>query len=105
MLHCFTGGIAECERALALGLHISLSGIATFKNAHALREAIPHIPENRILVETDSPYLAPVPNRGQRNEPAFVVHTAAEVARLRNESYERLCAQTRENTYLLFGIG
>ena len=102
VLHCFTGGIKECERALGLGLHISLSGIATFKNAKGLREAIPHIPGDRILVETDAPYLAPVPNRGQRNEPAFVVHTANEVARLRGETYADLCAQTRANTYRLF---
>ena len=104
VLHCFTGGKKECERALELGLYISLSGIATFKSAKALREAIPEIPKDRLLVETDAPYLAPVPLRGQRNEPAFVVHTAAEVARLRGESYPELCGSTRANAQRLFGF-
>ena len=85
-----------------MGLHISLSGIATFKSAKGLKAAIPEIPADRILVETDAPYLAPVPMRGKRNEPAFVVHTAAEVARLRDESYADLCAQTKANTLRLF---
>ena len=102
IVHCFTGGPAECERALALGMYVSLSGISTFKNAKALREAIPMIPQDRLLVETDAPYLAPVPHRGKRCEPSFVVDTAKEVARLRDENYELLCAYTVANTRRVF---
>jgi len=104
VVHCFTGGPAACERALALGMYVSLSGIVTFKNAKALRSAVPIIPADRVLVETDAPYLAPIPNRGQRNEPGFVVHTARVVAELRGVSYEELCRTTRANTLRLFGL-
>ncbi|MEZ4465143.1 MAG: TatD family hydrolase [bacterium] len=104
VVHCFTGGPAECERALELGFHVSLSGVVTFKNAKALREAATLIPADRLLVETDAPFLAPVPHRGKRNEPAFVVHTAREVAALRGESFEALAAATRANTVRLFGL-
>ncbi len=102
IVHCFTGGPAECERALALGMYVSLSGISTFKNAKSLRAAIPMIPQDRLLVETDAPYLAPVPHRGKRCEPSFVVDTAREVARLRGESFESLCAYTVANTLRVF---
>lgn len=102
IVHCFTGGPEECARALALDMYVSLSGISTFKNAHALRSAIPMIPSHRILVETDSPYLAPVPHRGKRCEPGFVVDTAREVARLRGESFEALCKNTVANTRAVF---
>lgn len=104
VVHCFTGGPEECARALELGFHISLSGICTFKSAKALRRAVPTIPVSRLLIETDSPFLAPTPHRGKRNEPAFVVHTAQEVARLRDEPVEALCAATRETTIALFGL-
>ena len=102
IVHCFTGGPAECQRALALGMYISLSGIATFKSAKPLRTAVPMIPKDRLLVETDSPYLAPVPHRGKRCEPSFVVDTAREVARLREESFDELCAYTVHNTRTIF---
>lgn len=102
IVHCFTGGAAECERALSLGMYISLSGIVTFKNAKALREAVPMIPDDRLLVETDSPFLAPVPHRGQRNEPVFVLDTAREVARLRNTDFEHIAKLTRANTQTVF---
>ena len=101
-MHCFTGGPSECEKVLALGLHISLSGIVTFKNAKALRDATPLIPLDKLLVETDSPFLAPVPHRGRRNEPAYVVETAQEVAKLRGQSLEAVARATRENTVRLF---
>lgn len=104
VLHCFTGGVTEAERALELGLHISLSGIATFPRAEQIRDAARIVPLDRLLVETDAPYLAPVPKRGKRNEPAFVVHTAQRVAEVRGESYESLCVQTRANTLRLFGL-
>lgn len=104
VVHCFTGGPAECERALALGLYISLSGIVTFKSATALREAATLVPADRLLVETDSPFLAPVPHRGKRNEPAFVTHVAACVAELRGEPLDALCDATRANTERLFAL-
>ena len=104
VVHCFTAGPAECERALALGLHISIPGIVTFKNGDSIRAAIPLVPDDRLLVETDSPYLAPIPHRGQRNEPAFVAHTAARVAEVRGVSVEALTATTRANTIRLFGL-
>ena len=104
VVHCFTAGPAECERALALGLHISIPGIVTFKNGESIRAAIPLVPDDRLLVETDSPYLAPIPHRGQRNEPAFVAHTAARVAEVRGVSVEVLTATTRANTIRLFGL-
>jgi len=104
VVHCFTGGPAECEKALSLGFHISISGIATFKNAKELRAAVALIPDDRLLVETDSPFLAPVPHRGKRNEPAFVAEVAREVALLRGQSLEHVAHITRENTTCLFGL-
>ena len=84
VIHCFTGDWTEAQRYLALGLHISLSGVLTFKAADALREAAARIPLDRLLVETDCPFLAPVPHRGKRNEPAYVRLTAARLAELRS---------------------
>jgi TatD DNase family protein len=102
VIHCFTASAALAERALALGLYISFSGIATFKNAEALRAVARSVPADRLLVETDAPYLAPVPMRGKRNEPAFVAHTAAFLAQLRGVPLETLAAQTTRNFYALF---
>lgn len=104
VLHCFTGGPRECERALELGLHVSLSGIVTFPKAAELREAVPRIPDHRVLVETDCPFLAPVPRRGKRNEPAYVRHTAEQVAQLRGQSLDELARLTRANTVELFRL-
>jgi TatD DNase family protein len=104
VVHCFTGGPTECERALGLGMHVSISGIVTFKNAPAIREAVPLIPDDRLLIETDAPFLAPVPKRGKRNEPSFVAHTARFVAELRDTSFEDLAALTRRNTIELFRL-
>lgn len=104
VLHCFTGGPAECERALALGLHVSIPGIVTFKNGDSIRAAVPLIPDDRLLVETDSPYLAPIPHRGRRNEPAFVAATAAKVAEIRGVPLAALADLTRRNTVRLFGL-
>ena len=103
-MHCFAGGPAECERALSLGLHISISGMVTMSFADPIRAAVSLIPEGRLLVETDAPFLAPLPHRGRRNEPAFVVATAQRVAELRGVSYETLCALTVSNTERLFGL-
>src|SRR5215475_15271676 len=103
LIHCFSTTRVLSEGALAQGLAISLSGIVTFKNATLLREIAADIPADRLLVETDAPYLAPVPHRGKRNEPAFVIHTARQVAELRGESLTDLAAATTANFFRLFG--
>lgn len=102
VIHCFSSDKALAEAALALGLYISVAGIVTFKKAEAIREAVEAVPLDRLLVETDAPYLAPVPLRGKRNEPANVVHTAAKVAELKGLTPEALAAATTENFHRLF---
>ena len=102
LIHCFTAGPELAKRALDIGFYISISGIATFKNATALRETIQAIPLERLLVETDAPFLAPVPNRGKRNEPAFVADTARALAELKGVSLEALSRATTDNFFTLF---
>ena len=102
VIHCFSTGRELAERALALGFYISISGIATFKNAQGLRDIIRDLPLERLLVETDAPSLAPVPMRGKTNEPAFVVHTAALVAQLKGVTQDELARITSENFFKLF---
>ena len=102
VFHCFTETIAVAEAALDLGFHISMSGIVTFKNALQIKEVAKLVPIDRLLVETDSPYLAPVPFRGKQNQPAWVKHVAEEVARLREISFEALATATTENFFRLF---
>jgi TatD DNase family protein len=102
VLHCFTGGRALAEAAVTLGFYISISGIVTFRNAEDLRAIVRDLPLDRLLVETDAPYLAPVPYRGKRNEPAFVTATAAAVAALKGIEPEALAAATTENFFQLF---
>ena len=102
VLHCFSSGRELAETALALGFYISISGIVTFKNADYLRAIVRDLPLDRLLVETDSPYLAPVPYRGKRNEPAFVAATAAFVAALKGIDPQRLAALTTGNFFRLF---
>jgi TatD DNase family protein len=102
VLHCFTSGRALAETALKLGLFISLSGIVTFRNADDLRAIARDVPLDRLLIETDAPYLAPVPYRGKRNEPAFVAATAAAVAELKGIGADDLAAATRANFFRLF---
>jgi TatD DNase family protein len=102
LIHCFTGTQRLADAALDLGLYISVSGIATFKNSAALRDVIKTVPMNRLLVETDAPYLAPVPHRGKTNEPAFVVHTATMLAELKGVSAGELATATTENFFRLF---
>ena len=102
VLHCFSSGRRLAERALDIGLYISLSGIITFKNAQELRDIAKDVPVDRILVETDSPFLAPVPNRGKRNEPSFVVDTVAKVAELKNMDKDVLSITSTENFFRLF---
>ena len=103
VLHCFTGSQKLADIALGLGFHISLSGIVTFKNATELQATARTVPADRLLVETDAPFLAPVPNRGKVCEPAFVADTAAFVANLRGVDYEELATTTTANFFRLFG--
>lgn len=102
VLHCFSGTQWLADQGLDIGFDISFSGIITFKKSEDLRSVVKNTPVERILVETDSPYLAPVPKRGKRNEPAFVVHTAQMVAELKNMSMEDLSKTTTENFFRLF---
>jgi TatD DNase family protein len=102
VLHCFTGSWDLAKKALDLGFTISLSGIVTFKNAGDLQQTAKKLPRDRMLVETDSPFLAPVPHRGQTCEPAFVADTAAFVANLRGETVEELAEATTANFFRLF---
>lgn len=102
VLHCFSSGRRLAERALNIGFYISLSGIVTFKNAQGLRDIVKDVPVDRILVETDAPFLAPIPNRGKRNEPAFVADTAARVAELKAMDNQALSAASTENFFRLF---
>lgn len=102
VMHCFTESQAVADVALELGFYISFSGIVTFKNARDLKEVARQVPLDRLLVETDSPYLAPVPHRGKRNEPAFVRHVAAEIAALRGISLEEVAVASTRNFHALF---
>jgi TatD DNase family protein len=102
VIHCFTGTSWLAEKCLDLGYNISFSGIVTFKNAESLRETCKKVPLDRMHVETDAPFLAPVPKRGQKNTPAFVVHTAEFVAGLKGVSTEQLSKATNENARQLF---
>jgi TatD DNase family protein len=102
VLHCFTGGHDLAQRAIALGLFISFTGILTFKKSDDLRAIAAALPADRILVETDAPYLAPGRHRGKRNEPAFVVETAKVLAETRKVAFEEIARQTTENFFRLF---
>jgi len=104
VMHCFTETWDVARAALDLGFHISFSGIVTFKNAVALKDVARRVPLERMLIETDSPYLAPVPHRGKRNQPAFVPHVAQEIAALSGVSAETIGRATSENFFRLFGI-
>lgn len=102
VIHCFTENVRVAKMALDLGFYISFSGIVTFKNATDIQEAAKYVPADRILVETDAPFLAPVPKRGKPNEPAYVRHTAEFIAQLRNDTLENIAAVTTDNFYTLF---
>lgn len=102
VMHCFTGDWPTASAAVELNFYISFSGIVTFKNAAALRTVARRVPGERLLVETDAPYLAPVPHRGKTNEPAFVRHVAEQLASVRAQSLEALGAQTTTNFFTLF---
>lgn len=104
VIHCFTENQAFADRALELGFMISISGIVTFDNAGALRAIAKTIPDDRLLIETDSPYLAPMPHRGKQNQPAYVQHVAHKLAEIRNTSVESIAELSRNNFYRLFNI-
>jgi TatD DNase family protein len=102
VMHCFTENLEVALQAIELGFYISFSGIVTFKNALTIKEVAKQIPLNRMLVETDSPYLAPMPYRGKTNQPSYVKHVAEEIARLRGITFEEVANLTTENFFRLF---
>lgn len=104
IVHCFSGGPEEAEQVLQMGFHISFSGVVTFPKALNIQAAGRMVPPDRLLIETDAPYLAPVPNRGKRNEPAFVLENARKLAELRGVAVEEIAAVTAENFRALFGL-
>jgi TatD DNase family protein len=104
VMHCFTETWEVAQAALAFGFHISFSGIVTFKNAKDLKDVAQRVPLERMLIETDSPYLAPVPFRGKLNQPAYVRHVADEIARLRGVSVDEVARATSSNFFRLFGV-
>lgn len=102
-VHCFTGSNDMAQALLEMGFHIGFTGIITFKNAKALREVVRGVPLDRMLIETDSPYLAPIPHRGKRNEPAFVVHVAQTIADIHGVDVATVIQHTGQNFYQLYG--
>jgi len=104
VIHCFSGNAGHARRYLDLGLHLSFAGVLTFKKADDIREAAAYAPDDRILVETDAPYLAPIPHRGHRNEPAFLVKTLEALAQVRGISLSRAAEATTANAFRLFDL-
>jgi TatD DNase family protein len=104
ILHCFTGSVEHARRAIDMGFMISFAGNITFPKAQAIRDAAQLVPLDRMLIETDSPYLAPIPHRGQRNEPAFVREVARQIGELRNLPPEEIGVQTTRNFYSFFRL-
>ncbi|MFC1655038.1 TatD family hydrolase, partial [Myxococcota bacterium] len=105
VIHCFSGQPLLAKAAMDLGFYVGIVGVVTFKKARELHQAVLEMPADKLLVETDCPYLAPVPYRGKRNEPAYVVDTVREIARLRNQEPEEIARITTENARRLFGVG
>lgn len=104
ILHCFTESWEMAQKAMEMGFYISFSGIITFRNAHALREVAKQVPDDRILIETDAPYLAPVPHRGKQNQPAYVVEVAKHLASIRGQSVEEIAKLSTQNFRRLFKL-
>lgn len=102
VMHCFTESLDVAMQAIELGFYISFSGIVTFKNALTIKDVAKQVPLNRMLVETDSPYLTPIPYRGKTNQPSYVKHVAEEIAKLRGISFDEISASTTENFFRLF---
>jgi len=104
VMHCWAGTPEETQWFLDLGLYISFSGLITFKNAVTVKESAQRVPEDKLLIETDCPFLAPVPKRGKRNEPAYVKHVAEQMAKLRNTTIEEIAKKTTQNAQKLFSL-
>jgi TatD DNase family protein len=104
VMHCWAGNSEETQWFLDLGMYISFSGVVTFKNAQTLQASAQIVPSDRLLIETDCPFLAPMPNRGKRNEPAYVLEVAKKVAELRGEPLDNFAEQTTQNAYKLFNL-
>ena len=104
VMHCWSGNVKEMREFLRLGFYISFSGNVTFKNAIDIHECAKEVPSNRFLVETDSPFLSPVPHRGKRNEPSFVKHVVEKISELRDESFSEIAEKTTQNARELFGL-
>ena len=104
VIHCFSGDMDLADAFMALGYHISIPGTVTYKNAYHVKEVAAKIPMDRMLVETDAPFLSPVPKRGSRNEPAYVSYTVQEIARIRNRPFAEIAEQTTRNACELFGL-
>ncbi|WP_456387940.1 TatD family hydrolase [Desulfolithobacter sp.] len=104
VMHCFSGDLTLANQVMELGFYISIPGIVTFKNGHSLQEVAARADQERIILETDGPFLAPMPFRGKRNQPGWLVYTAMQVARLRNTSLEEIARQTSANTRNLFNL-
>jgi TatD DNase family protein len=104
IMHCFTGNTAQASECLDMGFYLAFGGVSTYPKAVEVREAACFTPEDRLLVETDAPYLAPIPHRGKRNEPAYVTHTALALAQAREQDAEQLAAITTANFERLFGF-
>jgi TatD DNase family protein len=102
-MHCFTGNAIQAREALDLGFHLAFGGVLTFNTAEAVREAAAIVPDDRLLIETDSPFLAPVPHRGKRNEPSYIVETVRRLADVRGTTPERIAALTTANFLALTG--
>lgn len=105
VMHCFSGDLNLARETMKLGLYISIPGIVTFKKSEMMQEVAQNIPLDRMLLETDGPFLAPVPHRSKRNQPSYLVYTAAAIAELRNTSPETIAQATTANAYELFGLG
>ena len=104
LMHCFTGSLDFAKKLMDLGSFFSASGIITFKNAKDLQETFKKIPMDKILIETDSPFLAPIPNRGKKNEPSFIKHTAIKLSQIKKVSFEKLAQETTKNFNNLFNL-
>lgn len=104
VMHCWSGNVKEMREFLALGFYVSFSGNVTFKNAIDIHECAKEVPQSRFLVETDSPFLSPVPHRGKRNEPSFVKHVVDKISELRGESFSEIAEKTTQNARELFAL-
>jgi len=104
VLHCFSGELHHAQRAIEMGWYLGIGGVVTFKNAHTLREVVQQAPPERLLLETDAPYLAPMPHRGKRNEPAYIPLIGAHIADIKGEPVERIAVVTTQNASKLFGL-